>query len=57
VLLNFTAKKEPKTEQSEYMKAIKDINKLNKRSAAFVSIKFLQNVLYPNRNKQGGFIG
>jgi hypothetical protein len=38
------------------MRAIKNIKKMNKLSATFVAIAFLQNVLYPTRNKQGGFI-
>jgi hypothetical protein len=36
------------------MKAIKDINKLNKLSATFAATREVLYVLYPNRNKQGG---
>jgi hypothetical protein len=56
MLRSFSAKKYPKPERSEHMKAFKNISRLNKLSATFVAQKEVLYVLYPNRNKQGGIV-
>jgi hypothetical protein len=63
MLRSFSAKKYPKPERREYMKAFKNISRLNKLSAArlsdgraFVAQKEVLYLLYPNRNKQGEIV-